>query len=174
IHVDHDWNGAHLLSILENGRTKALPYEDDFSVDRGWIVAWGLSDIGRNNFSLKATPQLTSASTFLDGSELWGDYSFDVASNWHDGYIFVLGDVINSKTYDTCVFSPGQVQIQTSINGESKTIATQKDPRIQYGDNVSGGIRLRGSSIECTWNFSTIAQAYERSHSGGVGLQIWN
>jgi peptidoglycan/xylan/chitin deacetylase (PgdA/CDA1 family) len=174
IHVDHDWDGKRLLSILENGRGKSLPYQDDFSKDLGWITAWGITDIGRNNFMLTATPELTSASTFLDGSELWDNYSFDLTANWQSGYLFVLGDVINSKTYDACVFSPGGVRIQSTVNGETRELENIRDERIQYSDIARAGMRVRGSTIECTWNYGSVVAAYERTHSGGVGIQIWN
>ncbi len=174
IHVDHDWNGARLLSIMENGRAKQLPYEDDFNVDHGWITAWGTSDIGRNNFTMQSAAAMTSAATFLDGSELWDNYSFDAAANWRDGSVFIQGDLINAKTFDACVFSPGQVEIQSTVNGVTQSLVTQKNPSIQFGENVTMGIRVHGSNIECAWNYASIAEAYSRNHSGGIGFQIWN
>lgn len=174
IHVDHDWNGARLLSILENGREKSLPYQDDFTQDKGWIIPWGRSDLGRNNFTLHAASNMTSASTFLDGSELWDNYSFDVTANWHTGYLFVLADVINSKTYDACSFAPGEVNIISSVNGETHTLTTVKDPQIQYSNNARAGIRVRGSTVECSWNYAAVADYYDRTHSGGVGIQTWS
>jgi peptidoglycan/xylan/chitin deacetylase (PgdA/CDA1 family) len=174
IHVDHDWDGARLLSIMENGRMKDLPFEDDFSTNTGWITAWGSLDIGRNNFTLTAVEGLGGASTFLDGSELWDNYSFDATANWHNDYLFVMADVINSKTYDSCVFSPGLVRIQSVVNGEARTLAEHKDPAINYSDTARAGIRVHGNVIECTWNYGLLVEAYERAHSGGVGLQIWS
>jgi len=174
IHVDHDWNGARLLAILENGREKGLPYQDDFTQDNGWITSWGVTDLGRNNFTLNATSQLTSVASFLDGSELWNDYSFDMSANWHIGYLIAEADVTDSKTYDACVFSPGKVEIQSSTDGVTQTLASVQNPKIQFGDGVRPGIRVRGSTIECAWNFSAVADSFARVHAGGIGVQIWN
>lgn len=174
IHVDHDWDGARLLSILENGRVKGLPFEDDFSRNNGWIPAWGSLELGRNNLQLAADDSITSASTFLDGSALWDNYSFDAAINWRSSHVSILADVVDSKTYHSCAFSEGVVRLQSTIDGETRTITEKKDPRIAYGENVRPGIRVHGSVIECTWDFASILEDYSRDFSGGVGLQIWD
>lgn len=173
IHVDHDWSGDRLLSIMENGRAKSLPFEDDFSSQKGWISAWGALDIGRNNLRLEAEPSITSASAFLDGSALWDNYSFDVAVNWQKGYALILADVLDSRTYHSCAFSPGTVRIQRTIHGETTTLAQKNDARISYGD-ARLGIRVHGSVIECAWNFESLVEDYSRNFSGGVGVQTWD
>jgi peptidoglycan/xylan/chitin deacetylase (PgdA/CDA1 family) len=174
IHVDHDWNGARLLSILENGREKSLPYQDDFSQDNGWILSWGKTDLGRNNFTLSAVADQTSVSTMLDGSELWDNYGFDMTGNWQSGFLSAEADVVNSKTYDACVFSQGKVEIQSVTNGTTQTLTSVQNPSIQFSSTAHPGIRVRGSTIECSWNYTAIADAFSRVHSGGIGMQIWN
>lgn len=173
IHVDYDWDGQRVLEELENSLPKDLPFEDDFTRDRGWMPSWGNVEIGRNNFRLTAGADNSGASAILDGSQLWDNYSFDVALNWHEGHVLVLGDVVDAATYHACTFAPGEVRIQELRNGESKTLVTKKDPRIQYGENASAGIRVRGSVIECTWNFDSVVETYSRSFRGGVGIQAW-
>ena len=174
IHVDYDWDGARLLQELESGLPKELPLEDDFSVDRGWIAAWGALDMGRNNFSLRANSDASSAEAFLDGSVLWDNYSFNAALNWQDGSVFLLADLVNSKTYDTCVFSPGIVRIQSTRNGEPRVLAEERGPRIAYGSDVRAGIRVHGSVIECLWDFGSIVETYTRAQAGGIGIQVWD
>jgi peptidoglycan/xylan/chitin deacetylase (PgdA/CDA1 family) len=174
IHVDHDWDGERLLSIMENGRMKTLPYEDDFSENRGWIPAWGALSIGRNNFELKATDSHSSASAFLDGSALWDDYGFDLTANWQSGHIFALADVIDSSTYDACVYSRGEVRIQSTVRGQTRTLVAKKVPAIAYSDSARLGIRVHGATIECTWDYASVLESYERKHAGGVGVQVWN
>lgn len=173
VHVDYDWDGRRVLQELENSLPKDLPLEDDFSTDKGWIVAWGDLQLGRNNFVLSAGPENTSASALLDGSQLWSDYSFDVTMDWQRGHALVLGDVVDSATYHACIFSPGEVRIQETQNGESKTLIQVKDPRVKYG-GITAGIRAHGSVIECTWEFASIAEIYSRDFSGGVGVQTWD
>jgi len=176
IHVDHDWSGERLLRELEGGLPKELPFEDDFSRDRGWIPAWGTLDLGTNNFLLRADEGASSASAFLDGSALWADYSFDATLNWQDGSVFLLADLTNSKTYNACVFSPGTVRIQSTKNGETRVLAEIRDPKFAYGESARMGIRVHGAVIECLWDYSSVVEAYSRAMSakGGIGIQVWN
>lgn len=173
IHVDYDWDGKRVLTELENSLPKDLPYEDDFTSNRGWIPSWGNLDIGRNNFVLSAGDENTSASAILDGSQIWDNYSFDIAMNWRSGNVLVLGDVTDSATYHACTYAPGEVRIQEVRSGAARTLATKADPRIQYGENIHAGIRVRGSVIECTWQFEALAEIYSRDFKGGVGIQAW-
>lgn len=174
IHVDYDWDGARLLSIMENGLAKDMPYEDDFSVDRGWIPAWGSMEIGRNNFELAAVPEMSGASAFLDGTALWDNYSFETSVNWDHGYVILLADVVDSKTYHSCSFSEGNVQIQSTVDGVTSELKHVRDTRIAYSDTARMGIRVHGSVIECTWNFESVAEVYTRDYSGGIGIQVWD
>jgi peptidoglycan/xylan/chitin deacetylase (PgdA/CDA1 family) len=174
IHVDYDWDGARILSIMENGLAKPLPYEDNFSEDHGWISAWGSMEIGRNNLVIGADPSITSASVFLDGTALWRDYSFDASVNWTGSHVSLLADVLDSKTYHSCAFSEGVVRLQRTVSGETTTLIEKKDPRITYGTDVHPGIRVRGNVIECTWEFASIIEDYSRDFSGGAGIQIWD
>lgn len=174
VHVDHDWGGDRVLAILENTLAKPLPFEDDFSDNRGWLPAWGTLEIGRNNLQLVGDDDSTSASAFLDGTALWDDYSYDAAIDWQDGHAIVLADVIHADTYRACVFSAGMVRIQETVQGVTRTIQQTTDPAIAYGENVRIGIRSRGSVTECAWDFASIAEEYSRRWTGGIGIQVWN
>jgi hypothetical protein len=87
--------------------------------------------------------------------------------------VIVLADVVRSGTYHSCVFSPGTVRIQRTINGVTETLAEKQDPQIQYGQ-VQVGARVHGPVIECTWDFASLIEDYSRDFSGGVGLQTWD
>jgi len=174
IHVDHDWDGKRLLQEMENGIPKDLPFEDDFSTDRGWLPAWGELDLGKNNLSLTADGDASSASVFLDGSKLWQSYSFNAAMNWQSGSVFLLADVVNSKTYHSCAFSDGIVRLQSTVDGETKILGEKRDSSISHGNDIRIGIRVRGSVIECLWDYRSILEAYERPRTGGIGIQVWN
>lgn len=174
IHVEHDWDGARLLQEMEQGLEKNIPYDDDFSENKGWIVAWGSLDTGRNNLTLHADPGASSASAFLDGTKYWDDYVFDASLSWNDGSVFLLADVQNSKTYSSCVFSEGLVKIEATENGETRVVSQTRNPDIARGENVRIGVRVHGSVIECTWNYASVLEAYERPERGGIGIQVWN
>jgi len=174
VHVDHDWDGKRVLEILENSREKSIPFEDDFSTNKGWIPSWGSMEIGRNNLQLTSNPDTTSASVFLDGTALWDSYSFDAAVNWQSGHVLILGDVVHAGNYRACVYSPGVVRIQQTIDGITSTLKEKSVPEIAYGESVSVGMRTRGAVTECAWNFASVAEDYSRGFTGGIGLQVWN
>lgn len=175
IHVDHDWNGTRLLEELERGAPKDLPFSDNFSENKGWIAAWGDLELGRNNFTLVADENSSSASAFLDGSALWNTYSYDASLNWQEGHVSLLADVADSRTYDSCAFGDGIVRIQHTENGETVVLAEKRNPAIAHQDNARMGIRVRGSVIECTWDYESVLESYDRAtRFGGIGIQIWS
>ncbi len=174
IHVDHDWDGERLLEIMENGIEKELPWSDRFERNRGWIPAWGSLDLGRNNLTLRALTDTSSASTFLDGSASWDNYSFAASAQWSSGTMFLLADVRNAKTYHACVFSDGEVSIQKTVAGETAILERRAVDAITYGPAVHAGIRVHGAVIECLWDYASVLESYERTATGGIGIQVWN
>src|SRR3989344_472566 len=174
IHVDYDWSGARLLRQLEVGLPKDVPYQDSFAENRGWIAAWGMLDVGTHNLALHSDSDASSASIFLDGTYLWDSYTFDASAHWQSGSISLLVDLIDAKTYDTCAFSPGSVRIQHTESGTTTVAAEKRNALITFGPDVHIGARVHGDVIECTWNYTSVIEVYDRSHGGGVGVQVWN
>ncbi|MEY4747518.1 MAG: hypothetical protein RLZZ416_567, partial [Candidatus Parcubacteria bacterium] len=174
IHVDYDWDGKKLLEKLDSGFPKSIPYEDDFSADNGWIASWGSLSLGARNFSLSAKPISSSASAFLDGSADWDTYQVDVAANWTSGYALLLVDVVDAKTYDTCAFGDGAIKIQHTTEGNTTTVAEKRLSEVHSGADARIGARVHDSVIECTWNYASIVESYDRSHLGGIGMQVWD
>lgn len=174
IHVDYDWDGERLLQEMEQGLPKDIPYEDDFSTDKGWIQAWGDISLGRNNLSLRAREESSSASAFLDGTRLWEALSLEATLQWEKGTALILSGVENAKTYDACAFSDGVVRIQYTEGGVTRVAAEKRDERIQPSKDARMGTRVRGYVIECTWNYESVLEAYDRPHRGGIGFQVWD
>lgn len=174
IHVEHDWSGERLVRRMENSLAKPLPFEDDFSSEKGWIPAWGSFEMGRNNLQMRSVGEQTSASTFLDGSALWGNYTFDTQMTWTSGFILLLADVRDSRTYHSCAFGRGVVRIQETVGGETRTLAETRSRDIAYGTDVRPGLRVRDDIIECTWNYNSLVYAADRAVSGGIGMQVWD
>lgn len=174
IHVDYDWDGERLLQKLMQGLPKDLPFQDTFTENRGWVVAWGQLSLGRNNLSLHADPDSSSASAFLDGSALWDNYVIDAAVEWHVGSVSLLADLVDAKTYDSCAFSDGEVRIEHTEAGKTTVSAHKRLSQVTHGENVRIGMRVHGSTIECTWNYTSVIETYNRSQYGGVGVQVWD
>lgn len=172
IHVDHDWDGGELLSVMENGIPKDLPWSDDMSKDRGWLVSWGNVRAG-GALVLSANPGETSASTLLDGTRLWNRYETNVVASWQDGYAFVLGSAVGSRTYRACAFADGEVQLQDTA-GETVTLAKSRQPSITSGHDIRLGMRVEADAVSCLYNGREVLRAAVSHQVGGIGAQVWN
>lgn len=172
IHVDHDWDGEELLSVLNQGMPKQLPFMDDMQKNKGWLQSWGSVRTG-NVLQLTATPEQSSASSILDGSRLWGNIRMDTNLDWHIGSVFLLGNATNAKTYRTCAFTKGSVALLDVTDGDQTNLAQENDSTIVYGDNISLGMSIADDSISCTYNGSEVLRAHISSRRGGVGIQTW-
>jgi len=172
IHVDYDWNGNALKTFMEGGLPKNLPYADNFALDSGWRSSWGnVQPVG--SLELSAKPGDTSAGSVLDGSLLWNTYQAEASANWEQGYALVMGAVQNALTYRSCSFSPGEVEIHETTNGNTSTLAKRKAPIVAYGQNVKLGIRVEANSISCLYNGVLLLSTQTGSNQGGVGIQTW-
>jgi len=175
IHVDHDWDGTRLLSIMEGGNPKSLPFTDNFAVNRGWISSWGTVDAGWGSLILQSNDETSGASTILDGSLLWDEYEYNITADWESGFPFLLADVENSKTYTACAFSQGKVRLQSARGGSTVVLGEVSDPSINYGNGVNFGIRVLGNTAACVWDGKVLLRVSNLpDRSGGIGIQTWN
>lgn len=172
IHVDYDWDGETLKTFMEGGLPKALPYKDNFAVDSGWRHSWGnVQPVG--SLELSPGPQETSAGSVLDGSLLWNTYQAEATANWERGYALVMGAVRDNRTYRSCSFSPGEVEIHDTSGTTTTALAKRAAPQVQYGKGVRLGIRVEDSAISCLYNGQTLLSAPTGRNQGGVGIQTW-
>jgi peptidoglycan/xylan/chitin deacetylase (PgdA/CDA1 family) len=173
IHVDHDWGGARLLQIMENGLPKDLPFTDDMKKDTGWLQSWGDVLTGEI-LVLRAQTGETSASTILDGTRLWENYEIESEATWQTGSAFLLAQAIDAKTYRSCAFSNGEVQVQDTRGDSSQPIARASNQLVRFGDAVRLGMRVSGGTITCLYNGVEVVSAQTDMRSGGIGFQIWD
>lgn len=173
IHVDHDWDGKRLLAIMENGLPKNLPFYDDMKKNTGWQQSWGDVRAGEI-LQLASMPGETSASSILDGTQLWRTYETHMLAEWQSGSAFLLGNAKDARTYRACVFSEGGVQVQDTTESDSRVLARTQNARIVYGTDVQLGMRINPNSIDCLYDGRVVLSANVESRTGGIGVQVWN
>ncbi len=175
IHVDHDWSGERLLSVLENGSPKTLPYHDVFDKNNGWLPSWGKIEAGWERLVLKALPDTTSASSILDGTALWKNYHFTAKLDWNLGSVHLLANASDARTYRACVFSDGKVRLQYMEGTERTTLGEKILKDITFGSDISMGIQVKDGTAACFFNGKkTLEVSGLRDRIGGIGVQTWD
>jgi hypothetical protein len=116
-----DWSSDYLLAVLESGISKDLPYTSDYFANE-WIREWGEALLGEG-LTLKAATVTTGASTALNGSWWWRDYTFSADVTWENGSNVVLiarrGD---DNNYFGCNFERDKIYVKTEIDGVSHNL----------------------------------------------------
>ncbi|MBI5644831.1 polysaccharide deacetylase family protein [Candidatus Kaiserbacteria bacterium] len=173
VQVNPSWSGNDLVAALSRGMGKELPYEDDMTLDRGWLPSWNTYEMN-NGLLLRASATSSGASVLLDGSRAWKDYETRASVSWSDGFAMVLGAVAGDSTYRACVFSPEHVRLQRVVEDDRSVILDRNDASIQRGEVVLG-MRIQGSITECLFNNRVVLYAQNLPRTqGGIGFQVWD
>ncbi len=170
------WSGEDLLSHLEAGRPKELPYTDSFTQNNGWKKWWG-------QFSINNSLDVSSASTsgafiFLDGSYVWKDYIFSAHVAWEKGADVILAARFKDDTdYADCTFSDSDIYINQHISGRDWESVDKKIDFVTPKEDVTLGVLVNKDKIECLVNGNSVAYAHYLNSSldqGGIGIKIWD
>jgi len=171
IHVEPEWSGAELLSFMEGGMPKDIPYQD--GADKGWIASWGKVEAG-NELVLSSEKPSTSASALLDGTKLWEKYQVTAEVNWTRDYALLLVSAVDSHTYRSCAYEDGRVRLQQTSGGTTTVLAEAQDAAITAGSRTLGA-RVTSSSVTCLYDGRSVLQATGlASRAGGIGFQTWS
>lgn len=174
IHVDYDWDGDRLLSIMEGGNPKSLPYIDEFRGHTGWLETWGQVLLGDGFLELKAPEDRTSVESVLDGTALLNAYRYDATLDWREGYALLLSGIQSAEEYRACAFAEGRVQIQAQSGEERTVFASAHDARIHHGEGVRLSMRTNGTAITCFYEGRPVLTfSGLRDRVGGIGIQAW-
>jgi hypothetical protein len=137
-----------LLSILEDGRPKSLPFIDDFARMNGWKAMWSNLKVDEQ---LVITPDdgIDSGGAFLDGSFLWKDYRFtaEVRSRGSRS-ISIYGRYVDGGNYTACVITGSSISIEERIDHQNRVIA-RSNRSLQIDEPRQIGIGVRGNDVEC-------------------------
>ncbi|HEX8946661.1 MAG TPA: polysaccharide deacetylase family protein [Candidatus Paceibacterota bacterium] len=172
-----DWTGRHLLTVLQNGRTKTLPYaSDSFTTD--WEANWGLaSSTASSSLAVEATTDSTGAAAFLNGSGQWQNYRIDAKAEWQAGTIsLVARHTEGSKPYLVCAFSQNRIYLERHEQGApivTLAFTPYTPPKLPTQATVS--MTVNGPHTTCSaYGASVSADAPGISAHGGIGISVWD
>lgn len=173
-----DWKEGFLLSYLENGQPKKLPYEDDFLKDNGWKKTWGDYEISNRKLNVKSDPSTTGSFILLDGTYLWKDYLFSAYIDWLAGsHVVLVANHYDANNYLSCSFGNDGVRIRKNINGEDSILAENKTNFQSPLKLVKFGMALQGNKIVCLVEDQPVLITKDSnltlSH-GGIAIKTWD
>ena len=177
-----DWTPDHLLTLLGQGQPKALPYSlATGDGNDGWTQAWGNVSQNSSTLLLSASSTSAGASTILDGTRTWTNYTYSVNFDWQNAESVSLFARYQANPlatdYLACNFSDGSVRLEDHENGATAIIAQKNLASIGPGSNDEASIEVNGGSAACLWSGSSVITGAIPStapQSGGIGIEIWN
>jgi peptidoglycan/xylan/chitin deacetylase (PgdA/CDA1 family) len=172
-----DWSGEDLLRVIENARTKNIPYTDDFSTNHGWKFNWGKASLGNKRLSVLAGEKTTGSITFLDGSHEWKNYGYTLSVTQEKGqYVSLIARFQNNENYASCWFSDDEVKIEEKINDVTRTLVKVEHEPETIGERRLG-IMVNGSTIRCYENGVVVTESADVHSSlgkGGIAISVWD
>jgi len=180
INVRPEWTPNDLLAILETGRPKELPFEDDFSKFKGWFISSGALEMNNGTLSLEPSSDSSSATLFLEGSKPWKDYTFSALLDWNKGNkVSLVSRYEFISTYLACEISDQYIQLISEFAGKNELLSEIPIPEEKKPNrnNLEVTIKATGNKIECSVNKNlTVSYANVRDEqlSGGIGFRISN
>jgi peptidoglycan/xylan/chitin deacetylase (PgdA/CDA1 family) len=177
IEVQPGWTAINLMDALSTGSSKSLPFSEDInSSSNDWFIGWGDIQFSNNAVVIAGNGSSTSGGLFLDGSQLWTDYSFGADTDW------VTADTVtlyaryhDAANYESCDFSQSNARVIEDVNGTSTQLFEGDSPITTSTINL--GIRVIRDKIECLENNQVVAYAYGADSSlasGAIGISAWS
>lgn len=179
IRVHPTWDGAALLTLLENGNPKMLPYVDTFDQDRGWLTTWGPFHIEDSALTLSTELDAGGASVILDGTRHWENYTVRVdAVSPERTSLNIIVRYKDNDNHAQCNIGNGFAHVEQIIAGERRTIRGERSPAIAIPEGpFTMEATVDGRTVICSLNGSVLVESdfLDRSlETGGVGIKIWD
>jgi peptidoglycan/xylan/chitin deacetylase (PgdA/CDA1 family) len=176
IDVQSEWSPDDLFSILRAGHPKALPFTDDFSHFNGWLTSSGTNQLNSGSLSLKAPPDSSSGTLFLDGSKAWKNYAFNTEVNWKKGdKLSLFARYKFDSNYLACEVSDQYLQLISQFDDKNEMLKEVMIPRSFPHNNLNVSLQVRGNEVTCALNnYTKITYSGIRNEqaSGGIGFKI--
>ncbi len=179
ISVKPTWSGADLLTMLENGKPKALPYLDTFEENRGWLSTWGNYAIADSRLSMRAEETSNGASVLLDGTKDWKNYTLhlDIAKAEQTG-VFVYIRYQDTENFASCNIGNGFAHVEQTVQGKQQVIKGNRSDTIFIPQGpFRVDIEVQDRHVSCGINGEVLVDTEfldEILNYGGIGLKIWD
>jgi len=176
--VNSTWSGDKLVSYLEQGRAKPLPYHDAMDTDAGWIRAWNNAHFADSRMRLTPIATEAGAGAVLDGTYTWGNYSLRADVGVNDGTsVYVWVRFQDDANFAACNFGDGFLHIEESVGGVKRVIEGTREVGDLPNRTFTVGVDVVGRNVTCLIDgVPVISTQYldpSLSH-GGIGLKTWN
>lgn len=178
--VDSSWDGAALLSFLEKAAPKALPLNDFFLTDNGWITSWGEVQAGGGKMVLYPRHRdQKGAGAVLDGTAGWENYEVRAtieAPLQNSAFLWVRfrDDHHNAA----CNFGKGFAHVEQVVDGVKTVKQGVRSPDIEIPrGEFEIMARVYGRNIECYLNNDLVVASPFLEPSlkqGGIGFKTWD
>ncbi len=177
-----NWTANSLLTLIETGQPKALPFVGKEDGEDGWRSSWGNVTEQNGALKLAAIPTTVGSLALLDGTRLWKDYVFKADFNWDPSAtsVSLIGHFqrdVRGQSYLECEYVNGMVVLRQNVNGAPVTISDAKDPTIVPGNGKTAGISFSGNYAQCLWNGGVLLGMELPSSApqdGGVAVSAWS
>lgn len=178
IDVKPDWSSESLITLLDAGREKPLPYFENLEKYSGWIKTWGSLTLDDNSMILSATDSNNGGAVFLDGSRLWKNYIFKAKIDWVRGKnVSLMARYKEDSNYVSCSFNDKKVKIEQNLNGKKRVMAEKELPFEISKENLELGVAVNNDKLDCLINGDLAIHSYYLSpvlSNGGIGFKIWD
>lgn len=169
------WTGDDLITVLEAGSEKELPFEDSFTQFKGWTKLWGEYVID-GAMTLFTSERNRETFIFLDGAQQWDNYKYEAIVDLHGAStVALVVNMADQEHYQTCSFGNGYARITDRNSGKEHTIT-----KTELGTPESGAVsyvaEVRGVRVTCLVNEAEVIsqEIPDKIPTGTVGFKIWD
>lgn len=175
--VDSKMTPERLLKILNTGSAKTLPYVNAMTQASGdWVNTWGVHHWSPGGLAIRAEPDSTGATLFLDGSGGWQNYTVTGHFKLQRGqWARLLGRLSNDGNYVACHFSNTGVRVGQTLKGKTD-ILNEIDISVPVQD-FRAGLTVNGSRVDCQIDGQTAAYSERLApelNYGGIGFSSYD
>ncbi len=176
ITIDRNLDAQQLFKIMDAGKTKVLPFTEEFKNPDNWINTWGKSSIENGSMSLSATDVSTGASVYLDGGKLLSNYLFTAETDFIKGQSYNLNaDYQDEQNYVSCNYSSFGVAIRERVDGKETQHVQKKINNFDVHQHLKVGIAVSGNSVSCLLDGKVVvSKTHEAVNFGSVGFKVWD
>jgi peptidoglycan/xylan/chitin deacetylase (PgdA/CDA1 family) len=177
--VSSQVSSDQLATKLLNSQDKlGSKYEDKFINDRGWMEGWGKRQFKNGLMLTGPTDSEDSSLTFLDGTQLWQDYSFESEVQLEKGKAFaLLARYQDGNDYVSCDFGDSELSIEEQLGGSNITLAQISHSSDIFATPQKTGVSVKGKNVSCLINGKIVLNSTldnDKLTHGGIGFKTWD
>jgi peptidoglycan/xylan/chitin deacetylase (PgdA/CDA1 family) len=176
--VNSEISPEKLATALMNSQEKiGQSFEDRFQKDNGWMEGWGKRQFKDGLMLTGPTDSEDSSLTFLNGTYLWRNYTFESEVQLIKGRAFaLLARYQDGNDYASCDFGENELSINEHRDGVDYTLAQIPFSSQIFFSQAKTGISVNDQDIACLVGGKSVLNATLNSKlsQGGIGFKTWD